>query len=124
MNPLNILPECPVPDDFQCARCGACCEWEGNVKVTEEEISKIAEFVGLGRDEFMDRYVRLTHDRKGLSLTDREDNGHCIFYLNTPPDGPRCIIQEVKPTQCKGFPFEWKFRGWENACGAMKKGKE
>ncbi len=34
-------------------------------------------------------------------------------------DGDRCLIHEVKPDQCKGFPNVWNFPGWEEECQAV-----
>lgn len=103
----------PVPDDFACVRCGHCCEWEGDVRVTESECETIAAHLGISFGEFMDRYTRLTHDRKGLSLIESEPSKHCIFYHGNPPT---CRIQSIKPFHCTCFPFEWRFAGWEERC--------
>lgn len=98
-----------------CQRCGACCRWEGDVCVTDEDITAIAAFLGLSEEDFIDRYCRLQKSRRGLSIIDAED-GACIMLTET-----GCRIQPVKPQQCKDFPYKWNFPGWEKLCpGAGK----
>lgn len=99
-----------------CQRCGACCRWEGNVCLTDEDITAIAAFLGMEEYDFINTYCHLRGNRQGLSLTDAPD-GACIM-LN---EDNTCRIQDVKPVQCKGFPTRWNFPGWENRCpGAGK----
>lgn len=110
LDPTTILP----PDQrWQCQRCGNCCRWPGDVCVTNDEVKTIAGFVGLDENTFMDRFVRLRTDRQGLSLIEK-DNHECIFL-----DGNTCVINDVKPDQCKGFPNTWNYIGWRNDCEAI-----
>lgn len=60
---------------------------------------------------FMDRFTRLTADRRGLSLIEKPD-GSCIFLDGT----DECRVQPVKPAQCAGFPNTWNFPGFETQC--------
>ncbi|MDD3694947.1 MAG: YkgJ family cysteine cluster protein [Lentisphaeria bacterium] len=91
---------------FHCAACGACCRWPGIVRVSEAEISSIAEFLALTEDEFRRQYCLVSPDRKCLVLTDRED-GACVFLTSE----NRCRIHPVKPLQCKTFPKKWRVPG-------------
>jgi Fe-S-cluster containining protein len=97
---------------FQCQRCGACCQWPGQVKVTEAEITQIAAFLGLEENAFIQSHTRLRADRQGLALIDQE-NGACVFFQNG-----GCAIQAVKPRQCVDFPNGWSFPGVEKVCKA------
>lgn len=97
---------------FRCARCGACCRWEGPVRVTEEEINAIAEFLGIAVEDFIRDFTFLTRDRQGLSLLEKKD-GSCLYYDDK---AQCCLIQEVKPKQCRDFPVHWNFPGWEKFC--------
>jgi Fe-S-cluster containining protein len=97
---------------YQCGRCTACCRWPGQVKVSAEEISRIAAHVGLEESDFIQRFTRLRVQRDGLALIDKP-NGEC-FYLE---DGA-CRLQEVKPKQCRDFPNHWNFPGWREICEA------
>ena len=83
------------------------------MKITEQETTKIAQFLGLSEQQFIDRYTRLRTDRQGLSIDDRP-NGECLFL-----DGIDCRINPVKPAQCAGFPNKWNFPGWRQVCEAI-----
>jgi Fe-S-cluster containining protein len=100
---------------YLCQRCGNCCRWPGDVIVTQEEITAIAQHLGMPEVEFIGLRTRLSANRAHLSLTEREDGG-CIFLegQNT------CLIQKVKPEQCRGFPNRWKFDGWREVCEAVE----
>ena len=99
-------------DQFKCARCGNCCLWEGYVRISENELDKIAAFLSMEPYDFAREYTRLCSDRRGLSLTENSD-GSCIFYDR---HAKLCMINEVKPKQCSEFPFTWDFPGWDNIC--------
>ncbi len=98
---------------FQCQRCTNCCRWPGFVKLTDDDIAALAQFLGVPEFDFIQRYTRLRQYRDGLALIEKA-NGECIFL-----DGRDCSVQEVKPKQCKGFPNEWNFPGWREVCEAV-----
>ena len=87
--------------ELQCQRCGACCRWPGEVRIDEAEVSKLANFLSLSEKEFIEQHTRLRKDRRGLALKAREDHS-CIFL-----DGNSCLVQPVKPQQCRDFPNRW-----------------
>ena len=68
----------------------------------EAELPGIAAFLGIGVDELIDRYTRLSDDRSELVFIEHED-GSCIFL----DEGNNCTINPVKPLQCKTFPYDW-----------------
>ncbi|NMA41455.1 MAG: hypothetical protein GX937_14895, partial [Lentisphaerae bacterium] len=37
---------------FVCQRCGACCRWPGIVRLREQEIAPIADFLGMTVEAF------------------------------------------------------------------------
>jgi Fe-S-cluster containining protein len=82
------------------------------VRLEEEEIAPVASFLGLGEDEFIQRYTRLRTNRNGLSLIEKE-NHECIML-----EAGGCRIHAVKPEQCRGFPNKWNFPGWREVCEA------
>ncbi len=98
---------------FQCQRCGNCCRWPGDVNVEADECSAIAAYLGIAEDEFLASYTRLRTHRNGLSLIEKP-NDECIFLENG-----ACSIQAVKPSQCRGFPNKWNFKGWQDHCEAI-----
>lgn len=97
---------------YVCQRCTACCRWPGDVRVGDDEIGRIAEFLGMAEDEFVQRFTRLRSDRQGLSIRERE-NHECVMLENG-----GCRIHAVKPVQCAGFPNRWNFSGWRKVCEA------
>lgn len=102
-------------DRYLCQRCGNCCRWPGDVHVSDEEIRAIAVFQGVTEAAFIDSFCRLNANRTGLSLIEKP-NGECVFLegVNT------CVIQPVKPGQCRSFPNGWNFPGWREKCEAIE----
>lgn len=83
---------------FECTQCGACCTGApGRVQVSRAEVDRIVEFLGeKARNEGTDWVYS-----SGVELRLRErDNGDCVFYKEN-----RCAIHEVKPGQCRRYPF-------------------
>ena len=106
--------------EFKCTRCGACCEWEGPVRVEADEIDAIAKFLNMPSEDFIDKRTVLTEDRRSLSLLERPD-GSCEFYDR---EAKACQINPVKPRQCARFPAFWSFPGWEKLCAGAKAAKK
>lgn len=102
-----------MPVFHDCQRCTACCRWPGQVRLTEADIARIAAFLQLDEPDFIERYTRLQHDRRGLALQEKPD-GACVLL-----DGNLCSIQPVKPQQCRDFPNLWKYPGAEKYCRAI-----
>ena len=83
---------------FECqAGCTACCEQRGFVYVTDADIARIAEFLGMTPEAFERRYVYRTRRRARLRVP-REMS--CPFLM-----AGGCSIHAVKPAQCRIFPF-------------------
>lgn len=101
--------------EFRCLRCGECCRWAGCVKLASGEAEAIAAYLGIPEQRFFDEYTRIAPDRSCLALTERP-TGECI-YLEIDGDGNSCcLINPVKPRQCRDFPVVWNFPGWEKEC--------
>lgn len=114
---MSESPESPA-FEHSCQRCGACCRWEGNVCLTDEDITAIAAYLNMDEVTFINELCHLQRNRRGLSLIDAPD-GACIMLQ---PDNT-CRIQPVKPRQCRDFPYKWNFPGWELRCpGYGRKG--
>jgi Fe-S-cluster containining protein len=92
--------------EIQCQRCAACCRWPGEVRLTDEELARLASFKGLSEPAFIAEHTRLRQDRRGLALKQRAD-GSCIFL-----EGRDCVVQAAKPQQCKDFPNRWVNALW------------
>jgi Fe-S-cluster containining protein len=81
--------------------------------LTIDEITRLAAFKNLKEFDFIQSFMRLTPDRRGLALMYKPD-GTCIFL-----DGFDCSVQPVKPQQCRDFPNLWSFSGAEKSCRAV-----
>lgn len=103
----------PDTVEYACQRCTKCCQWPGFVRLADEEIARISSFLAMDACDFIQQFTQLTPRRSGLALQNKE-NGHCVFL-----DGRDCQIQEVKPSQCQGFPNRWRFPGWRDHCEAV-----
>jgi uncharacterized protein len=102
-----------MPIFYDCQRCTACCRWPGQVRVSREEITRIAGFLQRSEPDFIQQYTRLQSDRRGLALQEQPD-GACVFLQNN-----LCTIQPVKPQQCRDFPNLWHYPGAEKFCRAI-----
>lgn len=90
---------------FECQQCGGCCSGpgEGYIWVTRREIEFIADFLKMSIHELRRRYLR----RVGLrtSIIEHRQTRDCIF-LHLAGDGQKkCMIYEVRPSQCRNWPF-------------------
>lgn len=73
----------------------------------------MAAFKGLSEVAFIQRFTKISRDRRGLSLEEKP-NGECVFL-----EGNDCTVQSVKPQQCRDFPNLWNFPGFEKTCQAI-----
>jgi Fe-S-cluster containining protein len=107
---------------FECQPgCTACCTQRGFVYLTEADLLRAADFLGMRPAEFERRYVYRTRHWLRLRVP-RE--ARCYFLR-----GDGCSIHPAKPTQCRIFPFwpelldsrrEWKKTA--RYCPGMGKG--
>ena len=101
--------------DFKCQGCGACCRIkDGIVRVGADEIKRIAAFLGMSEQEFIDWETESAPDRKGLILKSRPDDS-CVYLT----DDNRCRIHPVKPDKCRTFPFEGTNPDSAEVCPAL-----
>ena len=102
-----------MPIHYDCVRCTDCFRWPGQVRLSDAEITGLADFLGLSGLDFIQRYNRLRADRQGLALMDKL-TGECGFL-----EGRDCAVQPVKPQQCRDFPCGWNFPGFDKVCRAV-----
>lgn len=85
---------------FECTQCGNCCSGPpGAIWLTDEELAAIAEHESLPLDQAKALFTHVVLGRR--SLRERA-NGDCIFLH---PHTRRCQIYELRPTQCRTWPF-------------------
>ena len=107
--------------EFKCHLCGNCCRGDGYVELTETDIEAIAEYLGLRRREFLDTYCKWDEETRRWHLIDQSDPEQSCVFLST---DNKCRVNEVKPSQCRGFPMRWRpenildfCAGWRAAAG-------
>lgn len=97
-----------------CETCGGrCCTGEsGYIWMNYDEIANMAAFLELDIEEFARVYLRKVKHR--YSLVEKrlsEDNFACIFFDESKN---RCLVYEVRPLQCRTFPFWEQFKNNED----------
>ncbi len=84
---------------FKCTGCGACCTGSpGYVYLSLPDLEKLAQHKGLTNEEFARQYTRLLDGQ--YALLDKSGSYDCIFLENK-----RCTVYEVRPVQCRTFPW-------------------
>ena len=91
-------------DPKACMECnGNCCIGEsGYIWVSPVEIKEIAKFLGIDEKEFKERYLIKIGYKYSIKEKPYKDGFACIFFDNG------CKIYEVRPKQCRSFPF-WDY---------------
>ena len=85
---------------FECTACGKCCVNHGeyeHVFLTRQDISRISEKLKLTRKAFLALYTRREQEEHAL-----ESRGDRCVFLGS---GGLCRVYEVRPLQCRTFPF-------------------
>ncbi len=77
--------------------CTRCCDTQGFVYITENDLLRIARHLGLTAEAFEQRYV--IRYRRILRL--RKPAGSQCHFLT----GSGCSVHDVKPVQCRTYPF-------------------
>lgn len=94
-------------DPTACEACqGRCCTGEsGSIFATKKEFEAMAIFLDLTPDDFKRDYLVKVNNRYSLSEIRYNESHDCIFY-NRETNG--CKIYDVRPAQCRTFPF-WNY---------------
>ena len=90
-----------------CMQCkGRCCTGEsGFIWVDFEEIEAIAEHLKIEFSRMVRQYVRREEGRFSLKEIQRKQGDYaCIFFQEG------CQIYEVRPKQCRSYPFWPRFK--------------
>jgi Fe-S-cluster containining protein len=92
---------------FECTLCGNCCTGPpGTVWFTEAEGRRMATSLGLDPEAFRAQYARLVDGRWSLREQRTSAGYDCVFLdRRTMPDRAVCSIYEVRPAQCRTWPF-------------------
>jgi Fe-S-cluster containining protein len=108
--------------EFSCQMCGECCRGfnEGEVYLYQEDLQRLIKSLNLTKKSELRRFAktylkvvddsflwkepgaerRRTYRYKSLGFKFRGDDEHCQFLIDN-----ICSIHEVRPFQCRCFPF-------------------
>lgn len=94
-------------DESACAGCGGkCCTGEaGYIWVNPQEIIDIAKFLDIEVEEFKKKYLFKEGYKFSIKEIRKENNSECVFYDSKILG---CSIYDVRPNQCRTFPF-WDY---------------
>ena len=84
------------------------------MRVSEDEIARIAAFLGIAEADFIANETELSPDRKSLVLKSLPD-GTCADLTSD----NLCRINPVKPDKCRTFPLAWSNPDSETVCPEM-----
>jgi len=100
-----------------CEECGGkCCVGEsGYIWTNPLEIEKIANFLKMSQKEFKDNFLIKVGYKFSIKEKPFEDGYACIFFDT---QNKNCSIYDVRPHQCRTFPF-WDF--FKNNINEVKK---
>lgn len=90
---------------FECAGCGRCCAGpeDGFVWANEQEIAALAAHLNMEIDVFRRRYMKRVGRR--FTLIMEPTTKDCPFLSPPGEEGRHCTVYEVRPTQCRTWPF-------------------
>jgi uncharacterized protein len=97
-------------DSSKCATCGGkCCRGEsGYIWVKDDDIASISKFLGIGEEDFAIIYIRKVGHRYSLNEKKLGDDDYaCIFFDE---EKEQCGVYDVRPIQCRTFPFWEQFK--------------
>ena len=94
-------------DPDACGDCPSrCCRGEsGRVWVSQQEISRICIFLEMNAVDFIRDCLRQENNRRSIRERFTGHDFECIFLKGT---RHKCSIYEVRPMQCRRFPF-WDY---------------
>lgn len=94
-------------DASACASCGGkCCTGEsGYIFANESELERVRAHLGLEKEEFEKKYLKKFESRYSFKEVAFEGAFACIFFDQ---EQRNCSIYELRPTQCRTFPF-WPY---------------
>lgn len=114
---------------FACQQCGRCCSGpdEGVIWITRAEIKSLAKHLGQTPHDVRKNHLKRIGFRH--SIKENPCSKDCVFLVTI--DGSRgCAIYDVRPTQCRTWPF-WSINldspdDWNTAakkCPGINKGR-
>lgn len=82
---------------FGCTQCGQCCARPGEIYLTESDALRISNYLRLSVKEFRKAWCVRDGVEWKMVVTEAKS---CPFFVER-----RCTIHDVKPIQCRTYPF-------------------
>lgn len=100
-----------------CKQCGGrCCIGQsGYIWLSQDEIEKIYTYLQISAKSFFDIYLEKVGYKFSLREFKYKDGYACVFFDT---NKKQCEIYEVRPKQCKTFPF------WDHFKTNLKEARE
>ncbi len=80
---------------FECQQCGYCCQGETTVSLTDDDLQRMVDYIGLPEKEVKEKYLRITGTVIQMKIVD----SHCIFF------DKGCTVHPGKPWRCSQWPL-------------------
>lgn len=95
-------------DPKGCDSCeGNCCIGEsGNIWINNSEIENLAKYLNISVDELKLKYIEKRAYKYSIKEIQLAANNYACIFFDLEKKG--CSIYEVRPTQCRTFPF-WDY---------------
>ncbi len=95
-------------DPKGCDSCeGNCCIGEsGNIWINNSEIENLAKYLNISVDELKLKYIEKRAYKYSIKEVQLAPNNYACIFFDLEKKG--CSIYEVRPTQCRTFPF-WDY---------------
>ena len=85
-----------IEDQIDCTVCANCCR-VATVEVSDRDIDRLARFLKIKRQKFIDEYTVVNEEEGTIDL--RRTATGCVFL-----SGNECTIYEERPDICRNFP--------------------
>lgn len=83
---------------FECKMCGHCCEGEGGIVLSADDLARIADYMQMSPKKFSELYAE---PRGGKLVIRTGADGFCIFFV----EGKGCSVHPGRPNICRAWPF-------------------
>jgi hypothetical protein len=91
---------------FTCTQCGNCCTGpSGYVWFNDEELTAMADHLGLSEEAFLRQYSRKLGSRRSLTERKTKHGYDCVFLRRDEKGRALCSVYPVRPVQCRTWPF-------------------
>lgn len=96
-------------DSSFCDSCGGrCCTGEsGYIWLNAEDLERFCAGLSLAPTEFIERFCIRVQRRISLAETPYQDGFACVFF---DPIKKQCSAYDLRPSQCRSFPFWSHFK--------------